>query len=766
MGGMDDIIAEFLAESIENLDQLDQDLVTLEKDPSDREVFARIFRTIHTIKGTCGFLAFGTLESVTHVGESLLSRLRDGDLDLSPEITTDLLALIDAVRAILANIDTTGQEGDGDYVDLITRLQSHDEATGSAAGKIATGAKTPRSKAKAGARKKSATAPAEGARTKRKAPEKRPERRPKKAPATPTPGPAAADEDGNGLELASTPTNAETSIRVDVRVLDHLMNLVGELVLSRNQLVQHLASSTDSRLTSSSQRLDAITGELQEAVMRTRMQPISSIWKKLPRFTRDLSLKFGKQVEIEMEGEETDLDKSVIEAIKGSLLHLVRNAVDHGIEDPDAREVNGKPRTGTLRLRAHHEGGTVVIEVRDDGGGLDHDRILAKAVKAGLVTDAEAEGLSPREIESFIFHPGFSTASKVTNISGRGVGLDVVRTNVERMGGSVELQSEPGASTTFRVKIPLTLAIVSVLLVAAGKHRIAIPQASVVELIRLDDTASDLGIEDLNGVPVFRLRGNLLPLVFLNRELNIQKNSDQRHGANIVVLQGDDRQFGLVVDAIEDSQEIVVKPLGRLLSAVPFAGATILGNGQIALILDVFRLGLTAGVVSEARAHSVAAQVSAAVKTRKNRMRLVCIHGADDERLAVEFEAVNRLEYILRSSIEQVGNQQVIQYDGEILQLVELQQTLPERRKVARNEPDRVEGETVPVVVCTVDGRRIGLIVHHIADIIEEELKARRPGSREGVRGCAVIQDRITEILDLEAVIRLADPEFFDRETG
>jgi two-component system chemotaxis sensor kinase CheA len=759
---MDDIVAEFLAESIENLDQLDQDLVTLEKNPSDREVFAQIFRTIHTIKGTCGFLAFGTLESVTHMGESLLSRLREGSLDLSPEITTDLLALIDAVRAILANIDATGQEGDEGYVDLIERLKSHGEGTESKEEIPGPGGSTPPPRAKAGVRKKSVSTPAKGARVKKKAPEQKPARK----QAEPTPEPARADEDSDELELASTPTSAETSIRVDVGVLDRLMNLVGELVLSRNQLVQHLAGSTDSRLTSSSQRLDAITGELQEAVMRTRMLPISSIWKKLPRFTRDLSLKFGKQVEIEMEGEETDLDKSVIEAIKGSLLHLVRNAVDHGIEDPDTREENGKPRTGTLRLRAHHEGGTVVIEVHDDGGGLDRDRILARAIKAGLVTETESEGLSRHEIESFIFHPGFSTASKVTNISGRGVGLDVVRTNVERIGGTVELQSEPGESTTFRVKIPLTLAIVSVLLVAAGEHQIAIPQASVVELIRLVDAASGLGIEDLNGVPVFRLRGNLLPLVFLNHELRIHEDRGNRSGANIVVLQGDDRQFGLVVDAIEDSQEIVVKPLGRLLSTVPFAGATILGNGQIALILDVFRLGLAAGVVSEARAHSVAAQVSAAVKTRKSRTRLVCIHGADDERLAIEFDAVNRLENIPRSSIERVGDQQVVQYGDEILQLVELQRTLPERRKEARSSPSRADSATVPVVVCNVDGRRIGLIVHAIADIVEEELKARRPGSRDGIRGCAVIQDRVTEILDLEAVVRLADPEFFDRETG
>jgi len=295
MGGMDDIIAEFLAESVENLDQLDQDLVTLEKNPSDREVFAQIFRTIHTIKGTCGFLAFGTLESVTHVGESLLSRLREGTLDLRPEITTDLLSLIDAVRAILANIEATGQEGDEGYADLIERLKSHGEGKESIAGIPEPCASTPPSRAKARARKKRASTPTKGARVKKKASDGKPAR--KQAEATPEPAPA--DEDADELELASTPTSAETSIRVDVRVLDHLMNLVGELVLSRNQLVQHVAGSTDSRLTSSSQRLDAITGELQEAVMRTRMQPISSIWKKLPRFTRDLSLKFGKQVVIE-----------------------------------------------------------------------------------------------------------------------------------------------------------------------------------------------------------------------------------------------------------------------------------------------------------------------------------------------------------------------------------------------------------------------------------------------------------------------------------
>jgi len=762
---MDSIIAEFLAESFENLDLLDQDLVSLEKDPDDPEVFARIFRTIHTIKGTCGFLAFQKLEAVAHAGESLLARLRDGTLSLRPEITTDLLVMIDAVRTILTTIDRTGGEGDTGYSDLIARLQAL-AAGEESAQKNSPGA-TP---AAVGAKTKAKKRPAPAKKAASRKTSKKLEARISNE-GTPPPG-AAPDAKGDdppdgteGLELASVPAVAESNIRVDVRVLDHLMNLVGELVLARNQLVQRLAGGQDVRLAASSQRLDSITGELQEAVMRTRMQPISSIWQKLPRFVRDLAYNFEKEVEIVMEGEETDLDKSILEAIKGSLLHLVRNSVDHGIEAPDLRESRGKPRAGTLRLRAHHEGGNVVIEVRDDGRGLDQAQIIKRAIEAGFVDPADAETLGSREINSLVFRPGFSTAAKVTNISGRGVGLDVVRANIESLGGSIELQSEPGESTTFRLKIPLTLAIVTVLLSSAGRHRIAIPQASVVELVRLDGSGDDLGIEDLNGVPVYRLRGKLLPLVYLNHELDITLEEPKSSTVNIVVLQGDDRRFGLIVDSIEDSQEIVVKPLGHMLSGVPFAGATILGDGQIALILDVFRLGLAAGVVSETRAHSIASQVSAAVSERPQRTRLVALQGRSDERMAVDFDAVTRLEHFSRNAIEWVGDRQVVQYGDRILQLFDLQNALPERRQQARESVASLDDQTVPVVVCTIKGRLVGLIAHRIVDIVEESLKARKAGSREGVRACVVIQDRVTEILDLERVVRLADPGFFDRES-
>ncbi len=761
MGGMDAIIAEFLAESTENLDQLDQDLVALEKDPSDREIFARIFRTIHTIKGTCGFLAFGNLESVAHVGESVLARLRDGTLELTPEITSDLLAMIDAVRAILANIDRAGTEGDEAYSELIERLAAHDREAPSGGTEGVPGPK-PEKSAKKEPAGGAGRAPKKGRAARApKTEETGADQTPDDTRAATAPVPERADAEDESIILASTPTAAESNIRIDVRVLDDLMNLVGELVLARNQLVQDLSGSSDARLLGSAQRLDGVTSELQEAVMRTRMQPVSSIWQKLPRVVRDLAVASGKQVELVMEGEDTDLDKSVIEAIKGSLLHLVRNAVDHGIEDPAVRKTRGKPAAGTLRLRAQHEGDSVVIEVRDDGRGLDHERICARAVKAGLLSEAEAAEIGFKEIEGFIFQPGFSTAHEVTNVSGRGVGLDVVRANVESIGGSIELQSEPGESTTFRVKIPLTLAIVSVLLVSAGEHRIAVPQASVVELVRLEGGGTDLGIEDLSGVPVCRLRGRLLPLVFLNRELGLAGDWQRGSDATVVVLQGDDRQFGLVVDSIEDSQEIVVKPLGRLLSGLPYAGATILGNGQIALILDIFRLGLAAGVVSENRARTISAEVSSAVQERISASRLLCLRGPDDERMAVDFDTVSRLEHFAAGDIELVGGRRVVQYGGEILPLFDVGSALPERRSEPRNpRPGRRDG-AIPVVVCTARGRLLGLVVHQIADIVEESAKARRPASREGVAACTVVDGRVTEVLDLEAVVRIVDPEFF-----
>ena len=744
MGGMSAIIAEFLAESAENLDSMDQDLVALEKEPSNTEISERVFRTIHTIKGTCGFLAFSKLEAVTHSAETVLAHLRDGNLELTPEVTTTLLKAVDSVREILAHIGKDGGEGDGVYSDVEEELDAIDREV--AKSKKKTPPKT--DKAAAGKDRPKAKAPP--------------------APANElaeevTPETARRDlglKDSPATEDPALPTVGEASLRVDISVLDLLMNLVGELVLARNQISQNLGGESTPALISASHRLDSITGDLQEAVMQARMQPISVILSTLPRFVRDLSVASGKEIDIDIQGQETDLDKSVIEAIKTSLLHLVRNAVDHGIETPEQREKAGKPRTGKISLRAAHEGGSVAIEVRDDGNGLDSERILQRATEVGLVTPDELEHLTRTQIEQFVFRPGFSTVHEVTNVSGRGVGLDVVRANVESIGGAVEMQSEAHRSTTIKIKIPLTLAIVSVILVRAGGQRFALPQASVVELVRLGQGDRELGIEHLHGVPVYRLRGRLLPLVVLSEQLGLSSGGIDSE-ESIIVLQGDNHRFGLLVDSIDDSQEIVVKPLGRRLGRLPFAGATILGDGSITLILDVFRIGLGAGVVSDARVRALTADSSHVESVRTPGLQsFLLLQGADDERMAVDLSRVSRLESMDRGHIERVGGNPVVQYRGEILPLIDLQRALPERRASRRSETAEPRSE-VSVVICTIDGRSCGLLVHRIIDIVDADLSDSKAGSREGVRACSVIDGRINEIIDLAAVIRLVDPNFF-----
>ncbi|RLE32859.1 MAG: hypothetical protein DRJ61_08535 [Acidobacteria bacterium] len=786
MSGMDAIIKEFLAESAENLDQMDQDLVALEKDPANQEVLSRIFRTIHTIKGTCGFLAFGKLEAVTHSGENLLSHLRDGSLDLSPEVMTMMLSMVDAVRKLLSAIEKTGKEGDRDYSELILDLDRLDEEAGekkkddpkadNTSSTMRGSGRTSRielvPEASEDAKETETLADPEAA-SKKKSPSKRRKKKESQAIVNapleqPVSGGAVAgDIDGDHEQEITAPTTSslgESSLRVDVHVLDHLMNLVGELVLARNQILRLSEGIDDQQFGVASTRLHGVTTDLQEAVMRTRMQPISLLWKKLPRFVRDLSQQFGKKVDIQMEGQDTELDKAVIEAIQGSLLHLVRNSLDHGIETPEVRRKSGKPVTGILRLKAHHEGGNVLIEVSDDGGGIDNEAVLKRGLEAGLVSEAEAGSLDPAQIRALIFQAGFSTARRVTNVSGRGVGLDIVRNNIEAIGGSVEIHSDPGQSTSFRLKIPLTLAIIPVVLVASQGQRFAIPQLSVVELVRFDDQSGGLGIEDLNGVPVYRLRGHLLPLLYLDEELGFITSRKPGGGSvNIVVLQGDDRRFGLIVDTIEDSQEIVVKPLGQLIDGLPYAGSTILGEGAVALILDVLRLGLKAGVVSEARTHQAAPDEGLEIAAGVDRRTLLYVMGPADERLAIDFSAVDRLEFIPVSDIEKVADLPVVQYRDEILQLVWVDQTLPERRTKMRKIADDPDLDALQVVVCTVDGMRVGLIVYRILDIIDRNMDVTRPASREGIETCVVVEDRVTEIIDLKALVRLADPGFFER---
>src|SRR6266446_2996237 len=755
-----DIVKDFLVESYENLDRLDRDLVGLEKNPHERDALAGVFRTIHTIKGTCGFLGFPQLEKVAHVGENLLTRLRDGQLTLNPELTTALLGMVDAVRQMLGSIDVSGGEGERDDTKLIatlTRLQQSPEAAAppSSIGDILM--------QRAGVTEAEILLAVE--KQKEGDPRRMGEILVEQGAARP-----ADVVDALRIQQSSraAATASDSTIRVDVGLLDKVMNLVGELVLARNQVLLFASRTKDTTFLAASQRLNLITTELQEGVMKTRMQPIGNIWGQFPRTVRDVALGCGKEVAIEMEGKETELDKTIIEAIKDPLTHLVRNSVDHGIELPKDRVKWGKDPTGRLMLRAFHEGGQVNIEISDDGAGLNVERIHQKAVERGVITVEQGGRMTEREIFNLIFLHGFSTAEKVTNVSGRGVGMDVVKTNVEKIGGTVDIQSTLGRGTTVRVKIPLTLAIIPALVVTCGGDRYAIPQVSLLELVRIEADDVAKGIELVHGVPVYRLRGRLLPLVYLNQELKLAADarpSTVRDAAvNIVVLQADERQFGLVVDEINDTEEIVVKPLRQQLKTVKtFAGSSIMGDGKVALILDVLGLAQRAGVVTETRNRALTEKATESAATIGEKQTFLLFAGPGDCRMAIPLSTLARLEEFPVAQVEMSGSQWVTQYRGQILPLIRLNIVLQEQEKDRRNRLRTMKATPLPdsgqiqVLVLNHQGRSFGLVVERILDIVEDRADVKSAATRPSVLYSVVIGDRVTELLDIPAILRSSD---------
>ncbi|HET7108487.1 MAG TPA: chemotaxis protein CheA [Candidatus Acidoferrum sp.] len=788
----DEIVREFLLESNENLDRLDRELVSLEKEPGNRETLSSIFRTIHTIKGTCGFLGFGKLESVAHAGENLLSLLRDGAIGLTPERTTALLSLVDAVRQMLGSIETKGNEGernDEGLVGTLKRLQTEgggrevrevreveevEEKSEGVGGEGAVNAE-PTEKAEVPDQMEGAAGP----------PKQLGKILVEMGTVTPEDVAYAVQKqlEGDGrsigeillergmvksqdllaavqVQQASKSAVSESSIRVDVVLLDRLMNLVGELVLARNQILQHTQGVQDAGLAASGQRLNLITSELQEGVMKTRMQPIGNIWSKFPRTVRDVAMSCGKSVRIEMEGKETELDKTIIEAIKDPLTHLVRNSVDHGIETPDKRVQAGKSEEGMLLLRAYHEGGQVNIEIRDDGSGLNTEKIKKKAVQRRLITAEQAARMSEHEACNLIFLPGFSTAETVTNVSGRGVGMDVVKTNIEKIGGTVEVQTRAGAGTTVKMKIPLTLAIIPALLVTSGGERFAIPQVNLLELVRIEEQNLAKSLERVQGAPVYRLRGQLLPLVNLGEELRLEKaKKDEDGGVNIVVVQADSRHFGLVVDRVTDTEEIVVKPLNKQLKGIQaFAGATILGDGRVALILDVRGLAESAGLVDrrqQDKAEQELGQLQSEADEAGKQSLLVFESGAGN-RMAIELAMVARLEEFPRESVERTGEREVVQYRGQIMPLIRVGEVLQKESGGTDGTVNGAGGDgPVQVVVYAEGGKTVGLVVEQILDIVEETVELQQPARRPGVRGTMVIQKKVTDLLDVMELVRM-----------
>ncbi|MDR3423973.1 MAG: chemotaxis protein CheW [Alphaproteobacteria bacterium] len=763
---MDDLLRDFLTECSENIATLDVELVRLEQNPNDPDLIGSIFRLVHTIKGTCGFLGLPRLEHLAHAGENVLGKFRDHELEVN-EVAVDLiLASIDRIKALLSYLEQHEVESpEGDDEDLIVSLNAL--AEGKLGGKPAAAAAAPQAEVVASQPPpiQSTDAPVpdefgfvpvpagnmaalEANMNSSGKPSPAPE-----VPKAPSVIKPAVDEQS----AKSGASVADQSIRVNVDQLETLMTTVSELVLTRNQLLQILRGQKDSAFAAPLQRLNQVTSELQEGVMKTRMQPIGNAWAKLPRIVRDLAHELNKKIDLQMIGADTELDRQVLELIKDPLTHMVRNSADHGIELPAERLRAGKPETGIVTLNAYHEGGHIIIDISDDGKGLALDKIRAKILEQGLASDSELAAMSEQQIMQFIFKAGFSTAAQVTSVSGRGVGMDVVRTNIERIGGTVDFKSVKGKGSSFSIKIPLTLAIVSALIVECSGERFAIPQISVVELVKASPT-SEHRVEMINETPVLRLRNRLLPLVSLRKTLRLGDDAIQANGnAFIVVVQVGSSTLGVIVDRVFDTEEIVVKPVAPILRNIgAFSGNTILGDGSVIMILDLNAIVMHAGDVNAHAAQAQAAASTAAhVDHSGSKQSLLLFRAGEGAQKAVPLALVARLEEIDRATIEYSEGSPMVQYRGKLMPLV----------PVASGADILKEGQQAVLVFADKD-KHMGLMVDEILDIVEERLQVDLSGRRPGALGTSIISGKATDVVDAAYYLSQAFQNWFGEEEG
>ncbi len=840
---MDDLLDEFLAETNESIEVLDGELVRLEQNPDDPELISHIFRVLHTIKGTCGFLGLPRLASLAHAGENVLGQFRDGAIPVTPDAMNPVLEALDQIRSLVAALEETGKEPSGDDSAIIDRL--NEVAKG---GTSADSGETPAEPAEEGTSDgnlydkvggmSSIDAAVElfyeriledeslkdffadvdmdrlqgmqrafvalalggpdeyegrdlrsahahlvdkglnedhfnsvlqhfgaalkeldvsdqliGSIAERVASVKNDvlgiedasEDKPDASAEAQEPKAEQAEAEGAGKGKSKRASSS--SIRVNVDVLESLMTVVSELVLTRNQLMQILRAQKDSEFAAPLQRLNQVTTELQESVMQTRMQPIGNAWSKLPRIMRDLAQELDKKIELVMNGAETELDRQVLDEIKDPLTHMVRNAADHGLETTQGRRAAGKSETGVVTLEARHEGGHIIVEVSDDGHGLNTERIREKVLANGLATESELEGLTDQQIQQFIFKPGFSTAQSVTSVSGRGVGMDVVRSNIAKIGGTVELNSVAGRGTRFTIKIPLTLAIVSALIVECGGQRFALPQNSVIELVRVTKNSA-YKMEDVKGTPVLRLRDRLLPLVTLKSLLEVDDDRDDGE-TYVIVTQVGTYMFGIVVDRVFDTEEIVVKPVSKALRNIPiYSGNTILGDGSVIMILDPIGIANVTGEASTSEDQSVNA-----VEERGNsgeQTSMLIFRAGPGAPKAVPLALVSRIEEIDVSEIEDAGGQTSIQYRGRLMPLV----TLSEKSVI------RDQGKQ-PVLAFSDQGRSVGLVADDIVDIVESDVVVEMRGGCSGTIGTAIIEGKATDLLDTTYFLKEACEDWF-----
>lgn len=799
-GKVNEMVREFLLEGFEEISRITEGLTKLEQDPGNSEIINSIYRSMHTIKGASAFLQFSEIETFTHFVENLLDDMRNETLKATPEIIDILLKASDHITAALNQVELTGNDEGCSNQDFIDSVKQALSVTGG----VAPSENQPEDPAEAPAEPVAEAAPEQPAAepvvdaapeaVQQPAPESVMQTAPEEpvandvadalddlkaeldkvdvqgvtsTPADELPGAtevtrsfAPTIEEGKGEVEEAMSKHHESSIsdsviKVHVNLLDKMMNVVGELVLNRNQILQHSSMSDSPELVRLANELNNITSELQTDIMATRMQPIGSVLGKFERLVRDLSRATGKKVALKIEGQDTELDRTIIEAIKDPLTHLVRNSLDHGIELPENRASEGKDPIGTLLVKAYHEGGQVTIEIRDDGKGLCSEKILAKAMEKGLVSEEKAGEMSENQIHHLIFTPGFSTAEKVTNISGRGVGMDVVKTNIEKIGGQVDVFSRTGEGTIFKLKIPLTLAIIPALVVRANKEPFAIPQINLVELVRMDPSNSN-EIEKVGNAEFLRLRGELLPVLRLNKILGYDEDPNKKEDdLNVVILNAEGLVYGLVVDAIQDTQEIVVKPLGQHLKELDvYAGATIMGDGDVALILDA--MGLVQGHTKDSdigkqKDSEVSAEASIGFHEGQE-MILFSLNSSAT--FGVPLALVNRLEEFKKEQVELVGQRPVVQYRNTVMPIINLNTSLD-------LESESELKEAFSVLVIKNREKYFGLMVNQVLDIQVSESSEldSNHGKQKGILGSAFVGGSTVSVVDIFRVIEQSSGE-------
>jgi len=723
MENNDEILAEFILEAREILDLLDGDFVRLEQSPDDKKLIGNIFRALHTLKGSSGFFAFKRLEKISHAGESLLGKIRDGQINLDPEKTDRLLDTVDVLRIIIEGIEKSSSEPAGDDQKLIEQLQA-----------LAKVQSQPVQQQENVIQQAEAEVEIEVF------------VEPPVSMKVDIPAPTS------DLAVADKVHDVSAPVKVNLDTLDRLMNLTSEMVLARNRLLPFANNSKDLNFSQTVRSIDLLTLELQERMMKMRMQPISYVWSKFSRLVRDIAQECHKKVNLIQIGSETELDRALLDAIRDPLIHILRNSIDHSIEIPEVRKSKGKSETGNIQLRAFHQNGMVLIEIADDGAGINYEGIRQRAIERKLISPQEAAGLAKEALIDLIFLPGFSTKEKVSSLSGRGVGMDVVKNNITNVGGSIEISSETNSGTTIKLKIPLTLAIMPALLVGSGSQTYAIPQNRIIELVRLDPDAAQAPFEDFYGTPVYRLRENLIPVLNLSDELMLDNTSfNKTNSINLVVAQSEGVQFGIVVDSIFNIQDVVVKPLGPLLNNLPkYAGATILGSGRVSLIIDVDGIATESGLIGKVQPNIIA-PVSESNQILEGEMAMLLFELNGLSRIAAPLGSIEHILMLSEDQFQENGNKEVVYYQDQLMHVIRLEDY------VSGCEGTDSSGQAVfPALTCHINHKTYALIVKQVYDIIEVPTKMHELSSpQRGIEGCVIYKDEVINVLDLEEVLAM-----------